>query len=320
MKLSIVVPVYNEESNIPPFLERLTSVLNAVTADYELIFVLDPSTDRSHELIAKACANDPRTKLILLSRRFGQPMATLAGVQYAGGEAVIVMDVDLQDPPELIPDMMAKWKEGYDVVYAQRANRDGETPLKRAIAYMGYRLIDGMSEGIEIPRDTGDFRLMSRRVVTEVLNLKESHGFLRGMVALVGFRQISVPFSRPARCAGLGHYNRLWGSLRIGLNGVVCFSRYPLTLCTLFGFSIAGLSFLVAIAYAFAKLSGVPFPLGNPTVVILVLLLAGVQLISIGILGEYIGRMYDEIKQRPRFIVDEKIGFGDSRSGKPGGS
>jgi dolichol-phosphate mannosyltransferase len=244
-------------------------------------------------------------------------MATLAGIQYATGEAVIVMDIDLQDPPELIADMVARWREGFDVVYAQRLDRQGETLFKRAFAYLGYLMINRMSEGVEIPRNSGDYRLMNRRVVNEVLKLKESHGFLRGMVALVGFRQTSVPFHRPARHSGQGNYNRFWGSLRIGVNGLICFSRYPLTLSTWFGFSIAGLSFLVAAAYAIAKISGVRFPLGNPTIVILVLLLAGVQLISVGILGEYIGRMYDEIKQRPRFIVDEKVGFDGPRSQKP---
>jgi dolichol-phosphate mannosyltransferase len=185
--------------------------------------------------------------------------------------------------------------------------------MKRLVAYLGYSAINQMSEGVEIPRNTGDFRLMSRRVVNEVLKLKESHGFLRGMVALVGFKQTSIRFDRPARHAGKGNYNRFWGSITIGVNGLICFSRYPLWLSTVFGFSIAFLSFLIAFIYAIMKLTGTPFPLGNPTIVILVLLLAGVQLISIGILGEYIGRIYDEIKQRPRFIVDEAFGFDQSK-------
>jgi dolichol-phosphate mannosyltransferase len=311
MKLSIITPVYNEEKNIIPFLEKTTPMAQALTPEYEIIFALDPSSDRTREFILQARAANPRIKLIQFSRRFGQPMATLAGLQYASGDAVVVMDVDLQDPPELIPEMIAKWREGFDVVYAQRATRMGETLFKRIVAYLGYLAISRMSEGIDIPRNSGDFRLMSRRVVNEVLRLKESHGYLRGMVALVGFRQAAIPFDRPARHAGKGNYNRFWGSLRIGVNGVVCFSTYPLWLSTLFGFCIAGLSFLVALIYGAMKLLGTPFPLGNPTIVILVLLLAGVQLISVGILGEYIGRIYDEIKRRPRFILDEKIGFDD---------
>jgi len=309
MKLSIAVPVYNEEQNIVPYLTKTIPIVETLTPDYEIIFALDPSSDHTRDIILQARATNARIKLIQFSRRFGQPMSTLAGIQYASGDAVIVMDVDLQDPPELIPAMVAKWHEGFDVVFAQRLNRAGETLPKRIITYVGSGVIHRIAEGIEIPRNGGDFRLMSRRVVTEVLRLKESHGFLRGMVALVGFRQISIPFTRPARQAGKGNYNRYWGSLSIGINGIICFSRSPLWLSTILGFCIVGLSFLIALTYGMMKLLGGSFPLGNPTLVILVLLLAGVQLICTGILGEYIGRMYDEIKQRPRFIVDEKIGF-----------
>jgi dolichol-phosphate mannosyltransferase len=170
-----------------------------------------------------------------------------------------------------------------------------------------------MASGVEIPPNTGDFRLMSRRVVNEILRLKESHGFLRGMVAIVGFRQTAVTFDRPPRHSGQSNYNRFLGSLQIGVNGLICFSSYPLTITTFFGFFIAGFSFALAFVYALMKICGVPFPLGNPTVVILILLLSGVQLISVGILGEYIGRIYDEVKQRPQFIVDKKIGLEDKQ-------
>lgn len=309
MRLSLIIPVYNEEASIPPYLSRTLPVIQSVTPDYEIIFALDPSSDRTREAILEARKENPRIKLLQFSRRFGQPMATLAGLQHASGDAVIVMDVDLQDPPELIPLMIAKQREGYDVVYAQRNNRVGETWLKRAASYVGYFLISRIAKEVEIPRNTGDFRLMSRRVVDEIVRLKESHGYLRGLIALVGFPQTAIQFSRPPRAAGKSHYNRFWGSVRIGVNGLVCFSNYPLWLTVFFGFLISGLSFLTAIVYAVMKLIGFPFPLGNPTIVILLLLLAGVQLISIGILGEYIGRIYDEIKQRPKFIVDQKVGF-----------
>jgi len=309
MKLSVAIPVYNEEESISPYLSRTLPVIERLTDDYEIIFALDPSSDGTREAILEARKNNSRIKLLQFSRRFGQPMATLAGLQYARGDAIIVMDVDLQDPPELIPQMIAKWREGYDVVYAQRNSRQGETWLKRASSQVGYFLINRIAKGVEIPRNTGDFRLMSRRVVGEVLRLKESHGYLRGLIALVGFPQTAIQFSRPARAAGKSHYNRFWGSIRIGVNGLVCFSNFPLWLTVLFGFLISGLSFLMALAYAIMKLAGFPFPLGNPTVVILLLLLAGVQLISIGILGEYIGRIYDEIKQRPKFIIDQKVGL-----------
>lgn len=306
--LSIVVPVYKEEGNVQEFLSRISDILSSITSRYEIVFCLDPSPDRTEDLILKARQKDPRIKLIRFSRRFGQPMATLAGLQYSGGEAVIVMDVDLQDPPELICEMVQKWREGFEVVYAQRRTREGETWIKKIVAAAGYKLINQIAE-IEIPPNTGDFRLLSRRVVDEINRLKECHGFLRGMVALVGFRQTSVLFDRPARFSGKGNYNRFLGSLRIGFNGIFCFSNHALGLSTQAGFIIAFVAFLVGLTYAILKLCGVPFPLGNPTIVILVLFLGGIQLVSIGILGEYIGRIYEEVRQRPRFIVEHAFGF-----------
>ena len=310
--LSIVVPVYKEEGNIPEFLRRITVLLAAITPEYEIIFCLDPSPDRTEALILEARGKDPRIKLVRFSRRFGQPMATLAGLQYSSGDAVIVMDVDLQDPPELIGEMIQKWSEGYEVVYAQRRTREGETWIKRVVAVAGYKLINQIAE-VEIPPNTGDFRLLSRRVVDEINRLKECHGFLRGMVALVGFRQTSVLFDRPPRFSGKGNYNRFLGSLRIGFNGVFCFSNQALALSTQAGFVIAFTAFLVGLIYAVLKLCGVPFPLGNPTIVILILFLGGIQLVSIGILGEYIGRIYEEVRERPRFIVDRAEGFNSKR-------
>jgi polyisoprenyl-phosphate glycosyltransferase len=311
MLLSIVVPVYKEEKNVPEFLGRIVPILGKITEDFEIIFAMDPSRDRTEEVILEHRQRDQRVKLLRFSRRYGQPMATLAGMQYSSGEAVIVMDVDLQDPPELVLDMVARWREGYDVVMAQRRSREGETLIKRVIAYVGYKVINKFAE-VNIPPNTGDFRLMSRRVVTEVCKLKECHGFLRGLVALVGFRQTSILFDRPPRFSGQGNYNRFLGSLRIGLNGAFCFSNYSLTLSTHFGFLSAGVAFLLAVAYFILKLLDFPFPTGNPTIVILILFLGGVQLISVGILGEYIGRIYDEVRQRPKFLVDRAEGFTSS--------
>ncbi|HZZ57269.1 MAG TPA: glycosyltransferase family 2 protein, partial [Opitutaceae bacterium] len=280
MVISIVVPVYKEERNVPEFLARVQPIAGALTSDYEIIFSLDPSPDRTEQVILEARARDPRIKLLKFSRRFGQPMATIAGLTYAAGEAVIVMDADLQDPPELIEAMVAKWREGYDVVLPQRRQRTGEPWIKRLVASTGYKVINRIAE-VAIPPNTGDFRLMSRRVVDEIVRLKESHGFLRGMVAVVGFRQCLIPFDRPARFAGETNYNKFFGSLRIGFNGIFGFSSYALTLSTQLGFLIAGLSFFVALVYLIMKLRGFPFPLGNPTLVILVLFLGGIQLISV---------------------------------------
>jgi dolichol-phosphate mannosyltransferase len=307
-RLSVVVPVYNEASNIGEFVGRVKLILSALTSDFEIIFAMDPSTDRTEEVIRDEHSKDSRVKLLKFSRRFGQPAATFAGLQFASGDAVIAIDVDLQDPPELITQMVEKWELGFDVVYAQRVSRAGETLIKRFISYYGYKLINRIAE-VDIPPNTGDFRLMSRRVVNEVVKLKESHGFLRGMVALVGFKQTSIPFERPPRFAGKGNYNRFFGSLRIGMNGVICFSNYLLTLSTASGFFCAALAFIIAITYMGMKIAGAAFPMGNPTIVILVLFLGGVQLISIGVVGEYIGRIYEEVKQRPRFIVESAVGL-----------
>ena len=309
MVLSIVVPVYREEKNVPEFLRRLRPILSGITEDYEIIFSLDPSPDRTEDVILEQRATDARIKLLKFSRRFGQPMATLAGLEYSSGEAVIVMDVDLQDPPELLNEMVAKWREGYDVVLPQRRQRTGEPWVKQIVAATGYKVINKIAD-VRIPPNTGDFRLMSRRVVQEVVRLKESHGFLRGMVAVVGFKQALIPFDRPARFAGETNYNRFLGSLRIGFNGIFCFSTYALTLSTMFGFALAIGTFLFALLYLVAKLLGLfNFASGNPTIVILILFLGGIQLISVGILGEYIGRIYEEVRARPKFIVERAEGF-----------
>jgi len=309
MLLSIVAPVYNEEKNIPEFLRRLRLILSPITEDYEIIFALDPCPDRTEPVILEARAADDRIKLLLFSRRFGQPMATLAGLEYSRGDAVIVMDVDLQAPPELITAMVGHWRDGCDIVLPQRRERTGEPWIKKLVAATGYKVINKIAD-VRIPPNTGDFRLMSRRVVTELLRLKESHGFLRGMVAVVGFKQVLLPFDRPARHSGDTHYNRFFGSLRIGFNGIFCFSNYALQLSTLLGFVIAGCSFLLMGIYLFYKLMGWPIVWGNPTLVILISFLGGIQLISVGILGEYIGRIYEEVRGRPKFILDRKVGFG----------
>ena len=308
MFVSIVVPVYREEKSILEFLSKLRPVLSQITQDYEVIFALDPSPDRTEDVILGERLKDIRIKLLKFSRRFGQPMATLAGMQYSKGDVVVVMDVDLQDPPELIINMIAKWKEGFEVVLPQRRSRTGEPWLKKVISEFGYKVIKKIAN-VDIPPNTGDFRLMSRQVVNHVISLKESHGFLRGMVAVVGFEQCIIPFDRPARYAGETNYNRFIGSIKIASNGVFGFSSYALTLSTQLGFFVAFCSFCMAVVYFIMKLRGANFPLGNPTLVILVLFMGGIQLISIGILGEYIGRIYEEVRARPKYIVSRAEGF-----------
>ncbi|MBV9801454.1 MAG: glycosyltransferase family 2 protein [Solirubrobacterales bacterium] len=310
-KLSIIVPAYKEEANVEPLYQRLRPVLDDLDLDWELIFSVDPGPDRTEELILLLRDRDPRVKMLRFSRRFGQPMATLAGLEVASGDAMVVIDCDLQDPPELIAELVARWREGFDVVYAQRRSRAGETIPKRIVAWAGYKVIKRIAE-VEIPPNTGDFRLMSRRVVDNVVALKESHGFLRGLVGLVGFRQTSVLYDRDPRVAGSSKYNRLLGSLVIGLNGVVGFSRYPLHLISVLGIVFSGLSFLLAVVYLALKLAGVAFPTGNPTIVIVVAFFSGIQLLSLGVMGEYVGRIYDEARQRPKFIIESRYGFDEA--------
>jgi glycosyltransferase involved in cell wall biosynthesis len=309
-ELSVVVPAYNEAGNIDEFLRRLVPILEENVSSYEIIFAVDPCTDGTEQIILDRREQNPSIKLLRFSRRFGQPTATLAGIEQSTGDAVVVMDVDLQDPPELLVEMLAKWRDGYDVVYAQRRKRTGETLPKRIVAKVGYAVIN-RSADVPIPRDTGDFRLLDRRVVEELNRFKETHGFLRGLVALVGFEQIAVEFDRPARHAGDGNYNRFVGSLRIGFNGLVAFSSALLNLSTVVGFVAAALSFLTGLTYVGLKLGGVDFPVGNATIVVLVLGIGGLQLICIGILGQYVGRIYEEVKQRPRYIVSQSAGFAE---------
>ncbi|MGI8728810.1 MAG: glycosyltransferase family 2 protein [Solirubrobacteraceae bacterium] len=306
--LSIVVPVFNEEANVERLYERMSAVADGIGMDWELIFSVDPCTDRTEELILALRDRDPRVKMLRFSRRFGQPMATLAGMEFSSGDAVVVIDCDLQDPPELIAELVAQWREGFEVVYAQRRSREGETLVKRIVSALGYRLINRIAD-VEIPPNTGDFRLMSRRVVDNVVALKEGHGFLRGLVGLVGFRQKSVLYDRDPRAGGDGKYNRSLGSIVIGLNGVVGFSRYPLQLISLVGMFMSLFALVVTIVYFAMKLGGFPFPVGNPTIVMAVTFFSGIQLFSLGVIGEYVGRIYDEVRQRPKFILESSYGW-----------
>jgi dolichol-phosphate mannosyltransferase len=300
--------VYKEEGNIEAFLQRVEPVMDRLRVHYEILFCLDPSPDRTEQVIMAQIQRNPRIRLVVFSRRFGQPAATMAGILMCTGETCAVIDVDLQDPPELIADLYARLQEGFEVVYARRRSRKGETLVKRVIAYFGYYAINKLSD-VEIPRNTGDFRLMTRRVIDELRRLNESHGFLRGLVAYVGYKQAFVDYERDPRFRGKGNYNPLTGSVKIGLNGLISFSTRPLQLMSLAGACIAGFSFLLGAWYLVQKVIGVELTPGLPTTILVVTFFSGVQLLSLGLMGEYVGRIYDEVKRRPMFIVDRKINF-----------
>jgi glycosyltransferase involved in cell wall biosynthesis len=308
--VSVVVPVYKEAGNIKPFLQRTEAVMEKIGVNYEIIFALDPSPDDTEAVILCEIERNPSVKLILFSRRFGQPAATMAGILNCTGEKCVVIDVDLQDQPELIEQLYNKMAEGFEVVYAMRSSREGETLIKRAVSYFGYTVINRLSD-VQIPRNTGDFRIMSRRVIEELRRLSETHGFLRGMVAYVGFKQAAVLYNRDARLTGTGNYNRLIGSLRIGINGLVGFSSRPLQLMSMAGFVVAAISFAIGLWYLIQKLIGINLTPGLPTTVLVVSFFSGVQLLALGVVGEYIGRIYDETKRRPMYIVDRKVNFTD---------
>src|SRR3990167_5247198 len=305
-ELSIVVPVYKEASNIKPFLERIEKVLAQITSNYEILFCLDPSPDQTEQIIRLEIDRNPFIKLIVFSRRFGQPAATIAGILNCQGNSCVVIDVDLQDPPELIQQLYAKIQDGYEVVYAKRKSRKGETIIKQLISHIGYSVINKLSD-VSIPRNTGDFRIITRRVMNEIKKLHESHGFLRGLVAYVGYKQAFIEYDRDERLTGKGNYNRFTGSLKIGLNGLISFSSRPLQIMSIIGAFLAGFSFLLGGWYVFQKLYGIDISPGLSTTVLVVTFFSGVQLLCLGLMGEYIGRIYDEVKRRPMFIIDQII-------------
>jgi len=308
-EVSLIVPVYKEEGNIRPFLARTEAVFERMQVSYEIIFALDPSPDRTEEVVLEEIGRNSNIKLIVFSRRFGQPAATMGGIKASTGKYVVLIDVDLQDPPELIGKMYAAARNGAEVVYARRTRREGETAIKKFVAKLGSSLIQQLSE-VPIPKDVGEFRMMSRRVVNELLLLKETHGFIRGLVAYVGFKQEAIEFARDPRLLEETKYNKFTGSIRIGLNGLIGFSARPLQLMSIAGGLIAFLSFLLGVFYIFLKFMGVTTP-GLATIVLFVTFFSGIQLMALGLMGEYVGRIYDEVKGRPQFIIDKKINFED---------
>ncbi len=307
--VSIVVPVYNEEPVLPELYRRVCQVMDDMGEPWELILVNDGSRDNSAEVIASLHEKDDRVKGISFSRNFGFQEAVTAGLTYAAGEAVVLSDADLQDPPEVIPQMVAKWREGFEVVYGIRSSRVGETWFKKFTAAAFYRIIYRITS-VNIPLDTGDFRLMDRRVVNAILRMPERNRFLRGMVPWVGFKQVGVTYERHARFAGESKFNSVRKMLPFAIDAITSFSYFPLQMATYLGFIMAAISGLMIVAVVALRLFGPDEPLlGQATTLVVVLFLGGVQLISLGIIGEYLGRIYDEVKQRPLFLVDETWGI-----------
>ncbi len=304
-KYTVVAPVYNEKDNLHELYRRMKEVMNQTDETWELILVDDGSTDGSTLAIREMQKEDKRVRPVIFARNFGHQLAVTAGLDYSRGEAVIIIDSDLQDPPEVILDMIAKWKEGYEVVYAVRAEREGESWFKELTASMFYRLINRITS-VPIPLDTGDFRLMDRKVVDVLNRMREHHRFIRGMSVWVGFKQVGVNYRRAARYAGTTKYP-LKKMLRFASDAITGFSFLPLQMATYLGFLAAGISILAIPIVAAIRLLGSHEPLlGQATTLIVVLFLGGVQLISLGILGEYIGRLYEESKGRPLYIVREE--------------
>lgn len=307
--LSIVGPVYNEEALLEEFCLRVIEVLEALGEPFELVLVNDGSRDHSLDILHRMHARDARVKVINFSRNFGLQAALTAGLDHACGQAIIVMDTDLQDPPEVVPRLIAKWREGYQLVYAQRAERAGETWFKKVTASAFYRLIDKITN-INIPVDTGEFRLMDRKVVDALISMREYNRFMRGMSVWVGYRQTGITYERDARKAGETKFS-LSKMVRLALDGITSFSYLPLQLATYLGFFVAVLSLVFLLAVLLLRSFFPDFFYGQATTLAMVLFLGSVQLIFLGVIGEYLGRIYDEVKRRPLYIVAEALGFED---------
>ncbi|MGH8071194.1 MAG: glycosyltransferase family 2 protein [Candidatus Entotheonellia bacterium] len=304
---SVIIPVYNEAEVVPTLYWRLTRVMEGLGEPYEIIFVDDGSRDDSPALLRELWERDKRVRFLSLSRNFGHQIAITAGLDHSSGQAVIVMDADLQDPPEVIPQLIEQWRKGYDIVFAVREQRRGDGLFKRATAALFYRLFRHLS-ATDIPIDAGDFRLMSRRAVEALKGIRERNRFIRGLAGWIGFPQTSVPFVRDVRHAGETKYP-LKKMVRFAFNGIISFSLAPLQLAGYLGFVVSATSF-VYMAYAvWLKLFTDRVVLGWTSVMVAVLFLGGVQLISLGIIGEYLGRIYEEVKQRPLYIIGEAKGF-----------
>jgi polyisoprenyl-phosphate glycosyltransferase len=302
-KFSVIAPVYNEIGCIREFYEQVSKVMETLDDSWEILLVDDGSVDGSSDVIREIAKADPHIRPVIFARNFGHQLAVTAGLDYARGDAVIIIDADLQDPPSVMLDLISKWKEGFEVVYAVRRKREGENWFKLFSASLFYRLIYRITD-VDIPLDTGDFRLIDRKVVDVIKQMREKHRFLRGMAAWVGYRQIGVEYDRKERFAGKTKYP-FSKMVKLALTAITSFSYFPLQLATYLGFVCAGISIIAIPIVTALRLSNQAALFGQATTLIAVLFLGGVQLITLGILGEYIGRIYDESKGRPLYIVSE---------------
>lgn len=307
VKYSVVIPVYNEALVIRETYKRLKRVMEQTDGVYELLFVNDGSKDETLDMLKELAVRDDTVKYLDFSRNFGHQIAITAGMDYASGEAIVIIDADLQDPPELILEMIEKWKEGYDVVYAKRTKRKGETFFKKATAYAFYRLLQAATE-IDIPLDTGDFRLIDRKVRDELVGMRERSRFVRGLVSWVGFKQTAIEYERDERFAGETKYP-LKKMIRFSLDGITSFSYKPLKLASLLGFLLSLVSVVWMIVVLYLKLFTHSTVTGWSSLVMAVLFFNGVVLMMLGVMGEYIGRIYDEVKHRPLYILKESWGI-----------
>lgn len=304
---SVVVPVYNEVEGIGAFHERCSAAMRSIGDTYEIVYVDDGSTDGSWDALAALSESDPHVRLVRFSRNFGHQTAISAGIEHASGQTVTVIDADLQDPPEVISEFVARWREGADIVYGVRSERRGETRFKLLTARVFYRLMRALSD-VEMPLDAGDFRLLSRRAADALMSMPEHHRYVRGMVAWLGFDAIPVEYVRDARFAGVTKYP-LAKMVRFAADGILAFSVRPLRVATWIGLAVSFAAFVTAVVLIVMRLAGGVAVQGWTSTAVLILLLSGVQLVTIGALGEYVGRIYTEVRRRPLYLVRERRGF-----------
>ena len=306
--VSIITPVWNEQLNILIFFKEIEKVFSESKYSFELIFVLDPSDDDTESEILKLINKHKNVKLLTMTRRFGQPQCTVAGLEYCLGDSAIVIDVDLQDPPSLIPTLLESWERGYKVVLAERKSRAGDTLLKLILSNLGYKFLNRYAE-VPIPKNTGDYRLLDRSVIDELRNFPEKNSFLRGIISLIGYETHTVFFDRPPRKLGRSKYNQWIGSIKIALNGIIGFSTVLLSLSAVVGVALAGFFIIFILYFCYLILTASNIQIENTLLLGAIILMSVFNFMFLGIMGMYIARIYDEVKNRPKYLIKDKIGF-----------